>query len=99
MICIIVDNHAHRLLKNGAVESAKVIKKSDAGLQYTSAIILDDWSILSPEQGLNMTSGDFDAFIRKPLEVLHAIFPADRTPLPSSEKTEQVAPSVNEVRE
>lgn len=92
MIAIIVDNHAHRLLGNGAVESINF------SLEWWKEWWVGNWQILSPEHDLNMTSGDFDAFIRKPLQVLCEVFPADRSPLPSSEKVEQAPPNENEVR-
>lgn len=95
MIAIIIDNHVHRLLKNGAVESAELIDFEDFKDSYTLGC---DWKIRSPENDLNINSGDFDAFVRKNLEVLCEIFPAGRKPLPSSEKKEQSPINMSEPR-
>ena len=92
MIGIIVDNHVHRLLQSGVVESSPIEKLGD------SAIITNEWKTLNPETDLQIPAGDFHAFIKEHLEVLHSIFPADRKPLPSSEKVEVVISKFDEVK-
>ena len=93
MITIIVDNHAHRLLQSGVVESVEL-----GGGEKRAYIPSEGWKIVSPEQDLGIHSGDFHAFIKKQLEVLHAVFPADRLPMPSSEKQETIIQQVNAIR-
>ena len=91
MIRIIIDNHAHRLLDSGMVESAVVVPRLMAnGLPSQTFIIDDDWRILNPEQDLGIHEADF-SLVRKYLEVLHAIFPSDRTKVPVAEHTENIA--------
>jgi hypothetical protein len=96
MIAIIVDNHCHRLLNSGVVESAKMFHGTDES--FDDEVICDNWDVLNPELDLQIPAGDFDAFIKKHLEVLHAVFPADRKPLPTSEKVETVIAPANEVK-
>jgi len=83
MIRIIVENHAHRLLKNGIVESA----------EYQEAFDTNEFRVVDPVEDLNMSSGDF-FFIRKQLEILHGMFPSGRPGVPKSEKIENVSQDV-----
>lgn len=87
MVAIIVDNHVHRLLSDGSVESQSIVEFGD----------FDDWQVLNPELDLGISAGEFDAFIRKNLITLNQIFPADRPKLPVSEKQESVAVEVHPV--
>ena len=97
MICIIVDNFAHRLMNDGSIESAKIRVASDTERGDPAGIavrILAQWNLLDPIADLQMNPGEFDAFIRKNLQALNLIFPADRPKLPVSEKKEFVTPVV-----
>jgi len=91
MIAVIVDNHAHRLLNNGLVESALIQKEND-----NTVVFIDerDWKIVSPEKDLGITGGDF-YMIKKQLEMLHALFPDGRNGLPviGEVENEQVDPN------
>jgi hypothetical protein len=89
MIALIVDNHAHRLMNDGSVESCEV---SSLGEILTGQNVPDDvaWRVLDPISDLQMDPGTFDAFIRKDLVLLNSIFPPDRPKLPVSEKQETV---------
>jgi hypothetical protein len=97
MICIIVDNHAHRLLKSGVVESRRIVGDGEL-LGIMKTIESDDWQILNPRIDLGIDEGEFHVFIKKQLETLHGVFPSDRPKLPSMEKVENVASPVSEMR-
>lgn len=79
MIRIIVENHAHRLMKNGTVESAKGF---------------DEFKVVDPVVDLDMDPADFN-YIRQQLEILHSMFPEGRTGVPKSEKIESVPQIMN----
>ena len=97
MIAIIVENHAHRLMSDGSVESAKVETKFLDSLSRNkedrNGVFVDDagWKQVDPASDLQMNPGEFDGFIRKNLQTLNSIFPANRPKLPVSEKQENVA--------
>jgi len=99
MIVIIVDNFCHRLMNDGTVQSATVfnfVDKVEKSKTYPNGVnigtgINEDWHIADPVTELQMNPGEFHQFITKDLQMLNAIFPADRPKLPVSEHQENVA--------
>lgn len=88
MVTVIVDEHAHRLLNDGSVESSKIyFRKVDTGDDII--ILSQEWKTVNPEQDLEMSFGEFD-LIRKELQNLNLYFPSDRPKLPKSEKVESI---------
>lgn len=90
MIAIIVDEHAHRLLNSGVVESAEVTETEPR-------IISGSWNIVNPPIDLGIENDDFYA-IKKQLEFLHAMFPEGRKPIPTFNKPEETQVNPNDPR-
>ena len=87
MIHIIVENHAHRLLQNGVVESHVIEVYSTGEFNCRDE---NSWFVADPVTDLNMEPSDFN-YIRQQLEILHSMFPTGRTGVPKSETIEDVA--------
>lgn len=96
MTAIVFEGHIHRLMSDLTVESAKIITGVQRSANETT-MIYSDWKIVSPEKELQMTSGEFDAFIRKHLILLSQILPEGRPKMPVSETVENVAKEVEPV--
>ncbi len=88
MIYILVENHAHRLLQNGVVESASIESR------FGVTAIHNNWKVVNPVEDLDMEPSDFN-YIRQQLEILHSMLPAGRPGVPKSEKVENMAQNYN----
>jgi hypothetical protein len=88
MIYILIENHAHRLLQNGVVESASIETK------HGITSILDNWKIRNPVEDLDIDPSDFN-YIRQQLEILHSMFPTGRPGVPKPDKVESIAQNYN----
>jgi hypothetical protein len=90
MVILIINGFAHRVLNNGMVESAPVVKSEDG------IIVQDDWRGRAPEE-MHLTGAE--AFIaQKELSRYSSIFPEDDYRLPSSEPSQEVRPEATQLR-
>lgn len=92
MVSIIADNHAHRLLSNGLMESASVEDKKDG----SSVKILQDWQVQTPEV-LGITGAEHEE-IRRTLNRLATVFYTGRKTPPRSVIKNAVAEAQATVR-